>query len=164
MLSALEELKIQAKKLLKSTTPPEKLLTFIQPNQPLQLKHCQQFIAQKYGFRHWNQARLALTESENHLTDNTTDASRFSAFWYSPRCATLLNHWCANYADAQKVQAEQGGTILPYKSQFVVADEPYLNCVGLTQNNELLSAINHDFMQANASIRQQLLLKRVLVK
>jgi hypothetical protein len=115
MLSCIEELKIQAKRLLKQTPSSEALLK-LSKGEPAKLKHCQLLIARQYGFNHWDHARLVLSGKS---------CDDYGTFWYKNQCGTLLNHWCKSYKEAYQVQQDSGGTILPYKTQFMVVDRPF---------------------------------------
>ena len=151
MLSPIEELKIQAKKLLKQPQPPAALLQLAKKD-PLKLKHCHLFIARKYGFAHWGHALEVF---------NGQPCDDRGTFWYNNRCATLLNHWCANYQEAVAIQKQQGGTVLPYKKQFMVVDKPFLTIVGVDYDLLEWQLLKHNWCEGDLAARQSLALARI---
>ncbi len=155
MLSPVEELKIQAKRLLKEPSFKAELLVLSKNRNP-QLKHSQLFIARHYGFRDWEHARTILS------CEGYGPGADCGSFWYANQCATLLNHWCANHLEALNVQLALGGIILPYKAQFVVADRQYLEFLGMNYDDVLWQDIQHDWCLGPVFTRQKLALKRLL--
>ena len=106
MLSPIDELKIQAKKLHQQHSCNAD--TALNHDHTLRLQDCQLLIARKYGFRHWDHARSVL---------NGSQCKDYGTFWYKHQCSTLLNLWCASYKEANIQQQAHGGFILPYKHQ-----------------------------------------------
>jgi|GEM_PF-2374531 len=51
-------------------------------------------------------------------------------FWYSGRCALLLNIWCKTHEEAKNELSDER-YIVPYKNQFIVVDATYLETIGL---------------------------------
>lgn len=153
MLSPMSELKVQAKKFLKDPASQASLLILSKGEVP-QLKHSQLFIARKYGFNHWDHARVVLTGDAKLGQDQ-------GSFWYKNQCATLLNHWCVSHQEAIEVQQSQGGTILPYKKQFVVVDKPFLTMVGVDYDSEHWQTLQHDWCRGEQVHRDALALLRI---
>lgn len=151
MLSPIQELKIQAKKQLKHDSSNPELITLAK-GEPIKLRHCQLLIARKYGFSHWDHAKAVL-EGQSCKNQGT--------FWYKNQCATLLNHWCKTHDEARQVQQQNGGTILPYKTQFMVVDKPFLTLIGVTQEEPEWLELNHDWCIGDTTHRQALALKRI---
>lgn len=160
MITPIEELKIRAKKLLKVSPVPEGLQKLCQGKQtspqPLQLKHCQRYIARQYGFTDWEHARQVLN------CETGLSPIGYGEFWYHPKCTMLLNHWCRDYQEAQQVLAEQGGYLLPYKKQFVVVQKAYLEALGLDADDPLWATLDNNWCQGDQEVRLHLALKRVL--
>lgn len=154
MLTPIEELKIQAKRLHKQHIVPVELLILSQDN-PLQLKHCQRFLARKIGFRDWEHARQVLS-CNDHL-----DGQDNGRFWHSPACDALLNTWCRSYNEALTVQAEAGGVILPYRSQYIVADNDYLTLIGVSIDDPRWQQLRYNWCEGEQAIRLALALQRV---
>ena len=151
MLSPIQELKIQAKKQLKNDPSNPELIKLAKGEQ-VKLRHCQLFIARKYGFAHWAQA-TAVLEGKPCRDQGT--------FWYKNQCMVLLNHWCKTHTEAREVQQQNGGTILPYKTQFMVVDKPFLSLIGTTYDQPEWSALNHDWCIGDIKQRQAIALKRI---
>jgi hypothetical protein len=150
-LTPVAELKIQAKKLLKNDSSNPELLKLAK-GEPPKLKHCQLFIARKYGFANWDHVRQVL---EGNACED------YGSFWYKSQCGTLLNHWCTSHEEAKQVQQENGGTILPYKRQFMVVDKPFLSIVGAEYDDPAWIALNHDWCSGAVEARLALALKRI---
>lgn len=159
MFSPIEELKIQAKKRLKQTPASTELLKLSKGEKP-KLKHCQLLIARQYGFMHWDHARLILSEKASDDANNDLH-NDYGSFWYNNRCGTLLNHWCTTHAEAREVQKANGGTILPYKNQFMVVDKQFLTFVGLDYDDPLWLDVGHDWCRGQIEARLALALKRI---
>lgn len=109
-------------------------------------------LARKYGFAHWDHARAVLEGKP--CKDQGT-------FWYKDQCMTLLNHWCKNHAEAREVQQQNGGTILPYKTQFMVVDKPFLALIGVAYDEPEWLELAHDWCVGDIKIRQAIALKRI---
>ncbi|OUS32409.1 hypothetical protein A9Q99_01070 [Gammaproteobacteria bacterium 45_16_T64] len=154
MLTPVEELKIQAKRLLKQRFVPSTSLV-LSTNGPLQLKHCQLFIARQYGFRDWEHARQVLSCEYGSL------ALDCGGFWYARGCAVLLNSWCRDHQEALEVKAKLGGVVLPYKTQFVVANKDYFDAIGLDYEEPLWRELDYDWSSGAKEVRQALALQRV---
>ncbi len=158
MLTPVQELKIQSKKLLKQSPVSPDLLRLCQ-NESLQLKHCQRFIARQYGFFDWEHARQVL--SCESLNQSNTSAKGYGTFWYRDQCSVLLNHWCRHYEEAKDVLHSEGGYLLPYKKQFVVVKQQYLELLGVDADDPLWSVLGNDWCQGPKEARQALALKRI---
>ncbi|WP_411991091.1 hypothetical protein [Agarivorans sp. DSG3-1] len=157
MLSAIEELKIRSKILLKQRHTADSPLPALAKGKSPQLKHALLYVARQAGFNDWQHAQAVL--SCEHSEPKQQDSGKF---WYSNACMALLNHWCASYQEALALQTKRGGVILPYKSQFVVADGVYLQALGLAANDPLWESLNHDWCQGSQAVRQELAYKRLL--
>jgi len=57
-----------------------------------------------------------------------------------------------------------GGIILPYKTQFVVADRQYTDSLGMNYDDVLWQGIQHDWCQGSVVVRQKLALKRLVTR
>lgn len=115
-MKAINELKIKAKKQLKSELPTTEGLT---------LTDCQQNLAKKSGFSHWHHALDVLSGTKEMLD--------FGTLWHHSGCDVLLNLWFASYTEAQAALTENPDKfLLPYKTQFVLVTEEYLTLLSLT--------------------------------
>ena len=148
MNKALDELKIQAKILLKSAKDNQTSATLRLKNQyksyqqesALQpkLKHCQQVVAYESGFTDWQHAHHILSGHEQSHDKQIN----MGKFWRNNKCNALLNHWFGGYQEADSFHKEKPNTYLfPYQHQFIVATQDYVNALGL---QELDPALWHD--------------------
>ena len=137
MFEALNELKIQAKKLLKGVRQnnPSSLTRITKFNRleivkdELKLKHCQQIVAREIGFNDWQHAQSILI-GKVQSGDNTD----MGTFWHKPACNALLNFWFSSYQEAQAhLLSAPNHYLFPYKRQFVVANVDYINALGLSE-------------------------------
>jgi hypothetical protein len=135
---ALDELKIQAKILLKSVKANQALATqrlkrqyksyqeesVYQPK----LKHCQQVVACESGFSDWQHAHQILNACNLDIDEQVN----MGEFWHDDRCNALLNYWFSQYAEAELFLKETPNTYLfPFNHQFIVATQDYVNAIGL---------------------------------
>ena len=145
MNKALDELKIQAKILLKSVkdNQPSATQRLKRQYQSYQegsvyqpkLKHCQQVVACEAGFIDWQHAHQILNACEpSHNQPNN-----MGTFWHAPRCNALLNYWFNDYSEAALFLQEKPETYLfPYNQQFIVATQDYLQAIGLHELDQTL--------------------------
>ncbi|WP_432453768.1 MULTISPECIES: hypothetical protein [unclassified Agarivorans] len=161
MLSATEELKIRAKLWLKKSpdTAEHRSLLALSRGNPPQLKHALLLLARQAGFKDWQQAQLILS-CEQSLTRHQ-DAGKF---WHAKPCLSLLNHWCASYSEALHLQVSQGGVLLPYKTQYVLAQEVYLQALGMRVSDPLWAELNYNWCQGPQALRQALAYQRLLAQ
>lgn len=157
MLSAVEELKIRSKILLKQRHTADSTLVSLAKDKSPQLKHALLYVAREAGFKDWQHAQSVL--SCQHKQTMQQDSGKF---WYSPACMALLNHWCANYPEALALQAKQGGVVLPYKSQYVVANASYIEALGLSPKDPLWEPLEYNWCEGSSALRQELAYKRLL--
>ena len=130
----LNELKIKAKLALKAYRKDPlslpKWAAHTAPAHPdrdaqLKLKSVLCAVAKKVGFNDWQHALHVLGGDWHPGEDAGT-------FWYSYKCRALLNIWCRDLKEAEEQLNQQPGSIMfPYKKQFVIADEDYVNAIGL---------------------------------
>lgn len=89
------------------------------------LSHCFNIVAVEAGFGQWEHARRVLAGLARIGDDMGT-------LWYGEKCAALMNRWFASYAEARAcLEAEEEAFLLPYARQFIVADAPFIEMLGL---------------------------------
>jgi hypothetical protein len=94
-------------------------------NTPPKLQEVQDFIAKKAGFHNWRHA-------VHYLSGGWHPGEDAGTFWYSNRCTPLLNIWCRNEEEAKaELRKMPHLLILPYKKQFILANEDYLTAIGI---------------------------------
>ncbi len=136
---ALNEIKIQAKKLLKelpnnkalqqSLSKPLNSFALAEPNN-VQLKHCLALVSYQLGFNNWRQAQSVLSGKEvpiAHIDMGT--------FFYPESCGAFINEWFNDYNQAEKALLEQPKIkwLLPYKKQFLVVERDYVEQLNINQ-------------------------------
>ncbi|WP_427982982.1 hypothetical protein [Agarivorans sp.] len=157
MLSAIQELKIRSKILLKQSQSADSPLVNLSKGKAPQLKHALLYTARQAGFNDWQHAQsiLACSQPLNQQQD-------CGKFWYAKACASLLNTWCTNYAEALEQQALQGGIILPYKTQYVLASPMYMEALGLGTEHTLWQSLKHNWCEGEPAARQMLAYQRLM--
>lgn len=154
-MTPIDELKVQAKKLLKHSNLS--LLIPLTSDNRHQLKHTQLYLARKLGFNDWAQAKTILS-CDYDLNPQTASDNNFGSLWYTNKCGALLNTWCRNYEEAIQVQAKSGGVVLPYKTQFILAKENYFEALNIPFQKALWLQVNNDWCRGDIAVRHQLLL------
>jgi hypothetical protein len=156
---ALDELKIQAKILLKSINENqadailrlEKQYKSYQQESVYQpkLKHCQQVVASESGFNDWQHAHKILSAREQSFDEQIN----MGKLWHNNRCNALLNHWFSRYQEALLLHKEKPNTYLfPYNNQFIVATQDYVNALGLHELDQTLwHAVQNNLVASYAS-------------
>ena len=110
---ALDELKIQAKILLKSINEnqPNAILRLKRQSKSFQeeltnqpkLKHCQRVVACGSGFNDWQHAHQILSARE----PSHANQINMGKLWHNDRCNVLLNHWFSRYQEAELLHQEK---------------------------------------------------------
>ncbi len=151
---ALNEVKTQAKRLLKSLNgkQPISVKLTLQMKRlgltlagEIKLKHCLVMVSQQLGFENWHHAQLIL--SGNEQPHSQTD---MGSFFYNNACGVFLNLWFATIEEAQQALSSnpKNRWLLPYKKQFIVVERNYLIALNLSADTlSLCSAIQHDLYQ-----------------
>lgn len=99
-------------------------------------------VAAEAGFALWDQART-VRGGEAHPGDDRGD------FWCETESSAFLNHWYADYALALDcLHKESQRFLLPYRRQFVVAGEFYVQHLGLAPDDAAWPAMGHDLVAA----------------
>lgn len=147
MNKAIQELKIQAKKRHRSLLAGdqhvfERLRRRFPKADEFKLKHSLHLIAYEKGFADWPMALRYLSGREQEDVE-------CGSFWYSQRCASLLNHWFASYDEAKQLLGEHKQHILvPFRNQFIVADHNYLAAIGFSEeDHETWHLISSDLVE-----------------
>lgn len=151
---AIKEVKIQAKKLnkqLKSGDQVSKNVVLKMKRlhintTEIKLKDCLNVVSIQLGFQHWRQAHQFFSGSaDNKLPTN------WGTYLYPDRGDVFINEWFSSYANAKQIVSEHlpSKWLLPYKKQFIVVGQDYIDCFNLnSQLTELWRYIAND-MQAS---------------
>lgn len=153
MEHAINEIKVQAKKLLQAKKS-NKLISkrlekqflkiSLHTDQSWQLKHCLLVIARDLGFQSWQEAQQVLSGQEDSF-DNTN----FGNIFYPSQCFAFINEWFSTYEEAQEVlmAATTKKWLLPYKSQYFLVEQDYIDALGLSVDAcHMAQKINRDFV------------------
>ncbi|MCJ8319203.1 MAG: hypothetical protein MJK12_06195 [Colwellia sp.] len=156
---ALNEVKTQAKKLLKAIRVDSELLPKMELAlkklglsllDEIKLKHCLTIVSQQLGFDNWHHARDVLSGSKNPV-----EALDMGTLFYPKGADSFINEWFANYQQAKNTLSEQpaGKWLLPYKNQFIVVKKDYISTFRLDANLTLLwPDIDHNMVEGYKSI------------
>ena len=127
-------------------------LSDIEVGEQVRRKHCLGVVAREAGFRDWSHASRVL-EGDPAEQD-------YGTLLYGRRCHGMLNHWFADLAEAREQLATLGGTLLPYKRQFIVVAAPFLQALGLGPEDPDLQRMGNDWLQPrDAAARSRLYVK-----
>lgn len=138
---AIDELKIKAKKLLKT------ILVLDSSRADIQLMACQRIVAKKLGFDDFNHARQLLTAKVKVAT-----SADFGSMWYDASCIKYTNQWFSTYSEALEIHQHNHYYLLPYKRQFLLVTEAFMFSLGLTEHElEPLGQAGGDLISCYAS-------------
>ncbi|WP_292936059.1 hypothetical protein [Noviherbaspirillum sp.] len=150
MTTPIEEIKIRARLLLKAIDHADaaalqraqsvsKSRRWAIPEQ-WTLSLCLNSVSAEAGFDQWEHARRVLGGEARAGDDMGT-------LWYDKTCTVFMNHWFATYADAlTALQSRESFCLFPYGRQFVVADAPFIEAIGLAQGASGLVALKRDLV------------------
>lgn len=148
---ALDEFKVKAKKLhkaLKANPSNEK---------PIQLKDCLTLLSVNIGFASWQHASDYLRGKAGNVA-----RANHGTLWYEHACCALTNSWFSTYDEALSFKT---GYVLPFKTQFVGADNEYLTLLGLDASDiGLVHQLDGDLVQGYATPQWDKLAQRRLRK
>jgi hypothetical protein len=136
---ALNELKTQAKKLLKALRSNDELQLTMQRSlkklslsslDELKLKHCLTLVSQQLGFDNWHDAQDILTGNKS-----VQDCKNMGSFFYPEGCGGFINEWFADYQQAKSALVHKAKLkwLLPYKHQFIVVEQDYIALFNIDQ-------------------------------
>lgn len=152
---ALNEVKIQAKKLLKALKIDSDLQLAMQRPlnklaltslDELKLKHCLTIISQQLGFENWHHAQCVLSGSKK-----TNGPLNMGTFFYPKGSSAFINEWFVNYPEARNTLTNKAKSkyLLPYKNQFIVVTKDCISLFKIDKQLMLLWAeIGHDMVES----------------
>lgn len=92
----------------------------------LQLKHAMSVIAMENGYESWAELKSALEQAAE-----TSPLAEVKDQFYPVRGAAYWNNWFASYKKAKQVHAQSGGFLLPFRNQFFICEEGFVDNLGL---------------------------------
>lgn len=155
MTTPIEELKIRARLLCNSLKKTDstaqqraaaavKLQHWSMPS-TWTLGRCLNIVSVEAGFDQWEHARTVLSGA-------AAGGENMGRFWYDKGCAHLLNHWFASYPQAKEsLQLRGRRYLLPYEHQFIVADAPFIEMLGIDAAAPAWTAIGFDLVAGYGS-------------
>ena len=155
MILAINEVKTQAKKLLKALHENEALFqsmrlplkrVAVSSVSQLKLKHCLSIVSHQLGFDSWQQAHEMLSGKQNPF-----ESSNMGSFFYPKNCYAFINEWFADYQQAKDtlLMSEKPKWLLPYKNQYIVVTQSYIDVFKLNDNlTSLWPKIKHDMVES----------------
>lgn len=169
-ISALDEYKVRASKLLKDFESADKRRAYgaahrlaslwpdgnanalLADRSRVQRKHALAVIAREMGFRDWQH----LT-AEAHIEMPAFDTTRL----FPPKTSFYLNGWYATYEEAHAALASKGRFLFPYRHQFVVVEAGLLKSLGIDMADPDWQLIGRDWAkpldrQAHYRLNQKL--------
>jgi len=156
---AVNEVKTQAKKLLKALRLDSELLLTMKLSlkklslsslDDLRLKHCLTIVSQQLGFDNWHHAHHTLSGNVKPGT-----ALSMGTFLYPKGCGAFINEWFADYEQAKStlVNEPQKKWLLPYKSQFIVVEKEFIFLFNIDNKLVMLwKEIDHDMAEGYNSL------------
>jgi hypothetical protein len=107
----------------------------------LQLKHALSVLASENGFPAWADLKSALD-----LAAETSPLAEITDQFYPKGFTTYWNIWFAKYSQAKKVLNEGKGFLLPYKHQFFIVEEHFVDSIGLPHTLPEWKEIGNDWV------------------
>lgn len=168
---ALNEVKIQAKKLLKHIQSVDvlthKLTRYLKQQAvssttDVQLKHCLNIVALHFGFTNWHHCQTTLSGNSNIKAQ-----PNLGTLLYNSSCGAFINEWFTTYQEAKAVLTQQyeSSYLVPYKTQFIVVKNEYLKSLGVNEESlYLLNQAKHDLFQSYNTQEWDQLIVQVLKK
>jgi hypothetical protein len=169
-ISALDEYKIRASKLLRDFASTDKRRAYAAAHRlaslwpdgnaselladkaRVQRKHALAVIAREMGFRDWQH----LT-AEAHLEMPAFDTTRL----FPPKTSFYLNAWFVTYEEAHAALTRKDRFLFPYRNQFVVCEAGLLKSLGIDARDPDWALIGCDWArpldrQAHYRLNQKL--------
>ncbi len=107
----------------------------------LQLKHALNVVAVENGYESWTGLKFTL----DHAAESSPLAVINEQF-YPKGLTTYWNIWFAKYSQAKKVLSEGKGFLLPYKNQFFIVEEHFVDSIGLPHTLPEWKEIGNDWI------------------
>lgn len=107
----------------------------------LQRKHALTLLAVENGYASWSELKSALDEMATH-----SPLAEIGEQFYPKGLTTYWNIWFAKYAQASKVLQEGNGYLLPYKNQYFIVEEHFVDSIGLPHTMPEWRSIGRDWV------------------
>lgn len=107
----------------------------------LQLKNALQVIASENGYASWNALKAELDAAAE-----TSPLAVPGEMFYPKGYTTYWNIWFAKYSQAKKVLDEGKGYLLPYKHQYFIVEEHFVDSIGIPHTMPEWEAVGRDWI------------------
>lgn len=107
----------------------------------LQLKHAFSVLAVENGYESWGELKGALDHAAA-----TSPLAEVKDQFYPPRSSAYWNIWFAHYAKAKRVHLQSGGFLLPFRNQFFICEEGFVDMLGIPAQLPEWKAIGFDWV------------------
>jgi hypothetical protein len=107
----------------------------------LQLKHALQVIAVENDYPSWSDLKAALDTAAE-----TSPLAEVQEQFYPKGFTTYWNIWFAKYSQARKVLDEGKGYLLPYKHQYFIVEEHFVDSIGIPHTLPEWKQIGNDWV------------------
>lgn len=107
----------------------------------MQLKTAFNVIAIENGYQTWTELKNELDQAAVHST-----LAVINDQFYPKGLTTYWNIWFAKYSQAKKVLAEGKGYLLPYKHQYFIVEEHFVDSIGLPHTLPEWQLIRNDWI------------------
>lgn len=135
-MSPIDKLKLKAKILVKAKK---------RSGISVRLKDALNIVARYLGFRSWRELRRNGMETE----------------LYIKATGITSNLWCKTYSEAQVVQKQYGGFLLPYRKQYFVCSIEYIKELGISPDDLDLVLAGNDWANPKDSDALRRLNKKI---
>jgi len=110
----------------------------------IQLKHALAAIAAELGYTSWTACKRRLEVPPNLRLDTERF---FQSRTGEPMGAAYLNRWFARYDQARASLDAEGGYLFPYRNQFFVCEQGFLDARGIDPAHPDWERIGRDWVQ-----------------
>ena len=124
----------------------------------LQLKHAFNVIAHENSYESWTELKSAL----DHAAE-TSPLAEINDQFYPKGYTTYWNIWFAKYSQAKKVLSEGKGFMLPFKNQYFIVEEHFVDSIGLPHTLREWNEIGNDWIHPK-NVKAWLSLNAMYVK
>lgn len=124
----------------------------------LQLKDALTVIALENGYESWAELKSALDDAAEH-----SPLAEIKDQFYPKGFTTYWNIWFAKYSQAKKVLNEGKGFLLPFRNQFFIVEEHFVDSIGIPHTLPEWKEIGNDWVHPK-NVKAWLRLNEMYVK
>lgn len=124
----------------------------------LHLKDALNVIAVENSYESWTELKSALYHAAE-----TSPLAEIKDQFYPKGYTTYWNIWFAKYPQAKKVLGDGKGYLLPFRNQFFIVEEHFVDSIGIPHTLPEWEEIGHDWVHPK-NVKAWLKLNEVYVK